>query len=45
LVSKDSATNYYDFLPFIHFFFDEISAKKKFPKRNAVFRLRGGRHL
>jgi len=32
-------------LPFIHFFFDEISAKKKFPKRNAVFRLRGGRHF
>ena len=28
---------------FIHFFFVTRAAKKKFPKRNAVFRLRGGR--
>ena len=36
LVSKVSATIYADFLSKVHFFFDEASAKKKFPKRNAV---------
>ena len=38
LVSKNSSTDYSDCLVFIHFFFDEISAKKKFPKRNAEYR-------
>ena len=36
LVSKVSATIYYNFLSKVHFFFDKASAKKKFPKRNAV---------
>ena len=36
LVSKVSATIYADCLSKVHFFFDEASAKKKFPKRNAV---------
>ena len=37
LISINSATDYRNHFPFIHFFFDEASAKKKFPKRNAVF--------
>ena len=35
MISIDSATNYNDCLSFIHFFFDGMGAKKKFPKRNA----------
>ena len=37
LVSIDSTTNYNNCLSFAHFFFGQVSAKKKFPKRNAVF--------
>ena len=31
----ESASNYDDYLSFIHFFFGTTGAKKKFPKRNA----------
>ena len=39
-VSIDSASNYSNFLPFTHFFFEIIGTKKKFPKRNAEQGLR-----
>ena len=40
LLSIDSASNYSNYLSFIHFFFAKRGTKKKFPKRNAEQGLR-----